>query len=66
MLAIGDHLVTVPAAEVIGHQAPFAPDLDSCGRGSDINKASYTARVNGIVVAVQADIVIPWQSHPHP
>jgi hypothetical protein len=61
---IGDHAVAGPAADVAGDELTVAEGLDGGGRGDEVDEPSDHPGVDGVVVGVDAHVVVPGQPDP--
>jgi hypothetical protein len=58
---VADCLVAGPAARMVGDQPPVTECLDSVQVGADLDAAADDCRVDRVVVAVQAHVVVTRQ-----
>jgi hypothetical protein len=58
---VADRLVAGPAARMVGDQPPVTERLDSVQVGPDLDPAADDCRVDRVVVAVQARVVVTQQ-----
>ena len=61
MRRVGDGLVLGPDPVVVGHDPPVAEHPHPVQVGDDLDPAADHRRVHGVVVAVQAHVVVPRQ-----
>ena len=66
VLGVGDALMPGPAAFVFGDQPAGAEHAHPLEVGDHLDPATDRGRVDGVVVAVQTDVVITRQPHRHP
>jgi hypothetical protein len=53
-----------PDTLVLGHDAALEPNLDTFQVGRDIDDPADQVRVDGVVVGVQAHVVVPPEPDP--
>ena len=61
MVGIADALVPGPGPLVVGDELPAAPGPDPVQARDDLDPAADRGRVDGVVVGVQADVVVAGQ-----
>lgn len=66
MVRVGDGDASCPDPGVVGDDAPVESDSDCVEIGGDVDYAADCGRVDGVVVGVEADVVVAAEADPVP